>query len=68
MPAAYKNFSGVCRNSRDSSQKESMPKFYQDNVKIRFSNTHVKFEVFSPKQTKNELENLEHERQMLNIV
>ncbi len=24
-----------------------MPKFYQDNVKIRFSNTHVKFEDFS---------------------
>ena len=30
-----------------------MPKFYQDNVKIRFSNTHVKFEGFSSSRKAN---------------
>ena len=30
-----------------------MPKFYQDNVKMRFSNTHVKFEGFSSSRKAN---------------
>lgn len=45
---AYKNFfRGLQRYPRFKSKKKSTPKFYQDNVKIRFSNTHVKFEGFS---------------------
>ena len=45
---AYKNFfKGLQKFPRFKSKKRSMPKFYQDNVKIRFSNTHVKFEGFS---------------------
>ena len=44
-----------------------MPKFYQDNVKIQFSNTHVKLEGFSSsrkanKQKKNWVRLAEHER------
>mgnify|MGYP000358667270 FL=1 len=44
-----------------------MPKFYQDNVKIRFSNTHVKLEGFSSsrkanKQKKNWVRLAEHGR------
>ena len=45
---AYKNFfRGLQKFPRFKSKKRAMPKFYQDNVKIRFSNTHVKFEGFS---------------------
>ena len=45
---AYKNFfRGLQKFPGFKSKKRSMPKFYQDNVKIRFSNTHVKFEGFS---------------------
>ena len=45
---AYKNFfKGLQKFPRFKSRKRSMPKFYQDNVKIRFRNTHVKFEGFS---------------------
>ena len=45
---AYKNFfKGLQRYPRFKSKKKSMPKFYQDNIKIQFSNTHVKFEGFS---------------------
>ena len=40
---AYKNFfKGLQKFPRFKSRKRSMPKFYQDNVKIQFSNTHVK--------------------------
>ena len=45
---AYKNFfKGLQKFPRFKSRKRSMPKFYQDNVKIQFSNTHVKLEGFS---------------------
>ena len=45
---AYKNFfKGLQKFPRFKSKKRSMPKFYQDNVKIQFSNTHVKLEGFS---------------------
>lgn len=45
---AYKNFfKGLQKYPRFKSKKKSTPRFYQDNVKIQFSNTHVKFEGFS---------------------
>ena len=72
---AYKNFfKGLQKFPRFKSRKRSIPKFYQDNVKIRFSNTHVKFEGFSSgrkanKQKMNWVRLAEHDvfRQMLNI-
>ena len=46
--AAYKNFfKGLQKYPRFKSKKRSMPKFYQDNIKIKFTDTHVKFEGFS---------------------
>ena len=51
---AYKNFfKGLQRHPKFKSKKESMPKFYQDNVKIQFSDTHVKFEGFSSSKKAN---------------
>ncbi len=51
---AYKNFfKGVSKYPRFKSKKKSMPKFYQDNIKIRFSDTHVKFEGFSSSKKTN---------------
>ena len=51
---AYKNFfKGLQRYPRFKSKKKSAPKFYQDNVKIQFSNTHVKFEGFSSSRKSN---------------
>jgi putative transposase len=52
--AAYKNFfKGLQKYPRFKSKKKSRPKFYQDNIKIRFSNTHVKFEGFSSSKKTN---------------
>lgn len=65
---AYKNFfKGVQRYPRFKSKKKSTPKFYQDNIKIQFSNTHVKLEGFSSskkpnKQKKNWVRLAEHGR------
>ena len=51
---AYKNFfKGLQRHPKFKSKKKSMPKFYQDNVKIQFSDTHVKFEGFSSSKKAN---------------
>ena len=51
---AYKNFfKGLQKFPRFKSKKRSMPKFYQDNIKIQFSNTHVKFEGFSSSRKRN---------------
>ena len=51
---AYKNFfKGLHRYPRFKSKKKSMPKFYQDNIKIQFSDTHVKFEGFSASKKNN---------------
>ena len=51
---AYKNFfKGLQKFPRFKSKKRSMPKFYQDNVKIQFSHTHVKFEGFSSSRKAN---------------
>ena len=46
--SAYRNFfKGHQKFPRFKSRKKSMPKFYQDNIKIKFSETHVKLEGFS---------------------
>jgi putative transposase len=51
---AYKNFfKGKQRYPKFKSKKKSIPKFYQDNVKIQFSDTHVKFVSFSSSRKAN---------------
>ena len=51
---AYKNFfKGLQNYPRFKSKKKSTPKFYQDNMKIRFCDTHVKFEGFAVSKKKN---------------
>lgn len=51
---AYKNFfKGYTKFPRFKSRKRSTPKFYQDNGKIRFTNTHVKVEGFASSKKKN---------------
>ena len=55
---AYKRFfKGQCRYPKFKSKKRSTPSFYQDNVKIQFTDTHVKVEGFSMnrKRTKQRL-------------
>ena len=45
---SYKNFfKGLQKYPKFKSKKKTAPKFYQDNVKIQFTDTHVKFEGFS---------------------
>lgn len=52
--AAYKNFfKGLQRYPKFKSKNKSIPKFYQDNIKIKFSDTHVKFEGFSSSRKAN---------------
>ena len=51
---AYKRFfKGVSKFPRFKSRKHSAPSFYQDNVKIQFTNTHVKVEGFAVSKKKN---------------
>ena len=51
---AYKNFfKGSKGYPKFKSKKKSKPKFYQDNVKIQFSDTHVKFEGFASSRKAN---------------
>lgn len=51
---AYKNFfKGLQKHPKFKSKKKSKPKFYQDNIKIQFSDTHVKFEGFSSSKKPN---------------
>lgn len=51
---AYKRFfKGQCKYPKFKSKKHSTPSFYQDNIKIRFTNTHVKVEGFSMSKKKN---------------
>lgn len=58
---AYKRFFGHhSKYPKFKSKKKSKPSFYQDNVKIRFSNTHVKIEGLALSKRKN--------RQKLNWV
>ena len=51
---AYRDFyKGYAKFPRFKSKKHSVPKFYQDNVKIQFTDTHVKVEGFATSKKKN---------------
>ena len=51
---AYKRFlKGYSKFPKFKSRKFSKPSFYQDNVKIKFTNTHVKVEGFATSKKKN---------------
>lgn len=51
---AYTNFfKGYAKFPQFKSKKYSVPKFYQDTVKIKFTNTHVKIEGFAVSKKKN---------------
>lgn len=51
---AYKRFfKKLAKFPKFKSRKKSMPSFYQDNVKIKFSKTHVKVEGFAASRKKN---------------
>ena len=51
---AYKRFfRGYSNFPRFKSRKHSTPSFYQDNVKIQFTKTHVKVEGFAVSKKKN---------------
>lgn len=51
---AYKKFfKGLTKFPKFKSRKKSTPSFYQDNVKIQFSETHVKVEGFATSKKKN---------------
>ena len=51
---AYKNFfKGQSKFPKFKSRKHSTPSFYQDNVKIQFTDTHVKVEAFSMSKKQN---------------
>ena len=51
---AYKRFfKGYSKFPKFKSRKFSMPSFYQDNVKIKFTDTHVKVEGFATSKKKN---------------
>ena len=52
-----KFFKGQCKYPKFKSKKHSTPSFYQDNIKIQFTDTHVKVEgsSMSKKQNKQKL-------------
>ena len=51
---AYKRFfKGYSKFPKFKSRKFSIPSFYQDNVKIQFSDTHAKVEGFATSKKKN---------------
>ena len=51
---AYKRFfKGLSKFPRFKSRKYSTPGFYQDNIKIQFTDTHVKVEGFAVSKKKN---------------
>ena len=51
---AYKNFfKGLQKYPLFRSKKKSIPKFYQDTIKIKFRDTHVKLEGFSSSRKAN---------------
>ena len=51
---AYKKFfKGLTKFPKFKNRKKSTPSFYQDNVKIQFSETHVKVEGFAASKKKN---------------
>lgn len=50
----YKRFfKGQCKYPKFKSKKGSTPSFYQDNIKIQFTDTHVKVEKFSMSKKQN---------------
>lgn len=51
--AYRKFFKGYAKFPKFKSRKRSVPKFYQDNVKIKFTDTHVKVEGFATSKSKN---------------
>lgn len=51
---AYRNFfKGYTKFPQFKSKKHSVPKFYQDNVTIQFTDTHIKVEGFAASKKKN---------------
>lgn len=46
-------FKGISKAPKYKSKKKSPPKFYQDNEKIQFTETHIKFEGFARSKKKN---------------
>lgn len=51
---AYKRlFKGLAKFPKFKSRKHATPSFYQDNVKIQFTDTHVKAEGFADSKKKN---------------
>lgn len=51
---SYKKFfKGQSKFPKFKSRKRSRPSFYQDNIKIKFSNTHVKLEGLTMNKRKN---------------
>ena len=51
---AYKRFfKGYSKFPKFKSRKHSAPSFYQDNIKIQFSDTHIKVERFASSRKKN---------------
>jgi len=51
---AYKKFfKGLSKFPKFKSRKHSVPSFYQDNIKIQFTDTHVKVEGFAVSKKKN---------------
>ena len=46
-------FKGICKYPRFKSKRFSVPSFYQDTGKIKFTSTHVKVEGFSSSKKKN---------------
>ena len=51
---AYKRFfKGQCKYPKFKSKKHSIPSFYQDNIAIQFTDTHVKVEKFSMSKKQN---------------
>lgn len=51
--AYNKFFKGYSKFPKFKSKKKSKPSFYQDNVKIKFTDTHVKLEGFSSSKKQN---------------
>lgn len=51
---AYKKFfKGQCEYPKFKSRKHSTPAFYQDSVKIQFTDTHVKVQGFATSKRRN---------------
>ena len=50
----YKRFfKGYCKFPKFKSKKQSIPAFFQDSIKLKFTDTHVKVEGFSMRKRRN---------------